>query len=170
MNRRTTFILSLITFLLLTGCSKNDNKPEYREELDNDKKEVLAISSYSNYAWSVQENKTVIFNDGTIYYWDFNGSIEDIIDLDKGNTKVFMLENGKKLDIKVTNKDLEKIEKEIKNVEKIDGQKCLGADQGTHGIYVVKNGKEIAIEITGDCESKDKKYENIVNIIKKYVR
>jgi hypothetical protein len=117
-NRRTTFILSLITFLLLTGCSKNDNKPEYREELDNDKKEVLAISSYSNYAWSVQENKTVIFNDGTIYYWDFNGSIEDIIDLDKGNTKVFMLENGKKLDIKVTNKDLEKIEKEIKNVEK----------------------------------------------------
>ncbi len=170
MNRRTTFILSLITFLLLTGCSKNDNKPEYREELDNDKKEVLAISSYSNYAWSVQENKTVIFNDGTIYYWDFNGSIEDIIDLDKGNTKVFMLENGKKLDIKVTNKDLEKIEKEIKNVEKREWQKCLGADQGTHGIYVVKNGKEIAIEITGDCESKDKKYENIVNIIKKYVR
>ena len=170
MNKKiiSYFLVLVILFALIFIIPSLFHK-EQPKELNDEEKQILVISSYSNFAWVVTMNKKVIFDDGTIYTWEYSEEEYGIDDIYKYTDKEFMLKNGKKLDKKVNTKDLEQIKKYIKNVEETDDYKCMGADQGIYNIYVVKNNEEILINSRGDCIKEIEKYKPLVDLIKKYI-
>ena len=156
------------------------NKP--KEEKEFQVPAFFIVKSYSNYAWSTQFNGTAIFDDGTIYNWDYeektDGNYFDYIgdnDIEtQSGMKNFILEKGSKKIIKVSSNDLEKLKEYIKNLNDKDidyEEKCLGADMGETSISVYKEDKEYILSSSGDCEgtSKSKNATNILEIIDKYL-
>ena len=169
------FIFFLIGFGILTGYLFIDNfQNQYPKELNYSNKKILASKIYSNYAWAITFNGTVIFNDGTIYQWEYfnNQLTEDTYNLNEEDAlKKFILNKAKKKKIKVTKKDLAKIENSIQDLENIINLNCPGADQGDEDISIWQNKKEIALKVSGDCigENKTKKSQEILEILNKYL-
>ncbi len=170
MNKKIIIILSVLILGIILFIFINILKKGYKKELNNLEKQVLVISSYSNYAWGIQIKEKVIFNDGTIYTWNFDGNNDDLNNYDKSNEKEFILKNGIKSSIKVSSKDLDKLNEYIKKVDNTTEYKCMGADQGTNSIFVIKNNEKILINSSGDCIKKINEYESLINLIEKYLK
>ncbi len=165
-------IIILVFGFLLLVLLKNNKKEtnNYRNELNNDEKEILVEKTYSNYAWSITVNKKVIFNDGTIYYFSLSGNMNEMSNYNINDAKSLVLEHGSKLDYKASEQDLKIIESEIKKVKEIENKECRGADQGSHTIAVYKDNEEIIIDESGDCEGHNDEYNKLISTINKYLK
>lgn len=107
------FLIILITlFLVQKFLSKS-----YRNELSNNKKSLLIESSHENYAWGWRYSGTGIFSDGTIYTWDnsnYDGNAPEDTNMALSN---WILTYGTKQDLKVTTKDLSKLESNLSTLK-----------------------------------------------------
>lgn len=171
-----TFILIVITLIALYSQS-NQTPPlaQYRPELDIVDKKILAEKSYSNFAWGVQYTTSIIFDDGTIFTWNFSGSLNDypfFTNDSKEYRKNYILENGTKESKKVPITDLEFMENFIESLEDSIKIKYPGTDQGTSCTSVWNsNGTEIKLRLSGDAEgkNKEKNAKKILEIIDNYI-
>lgn len=149
-------------------------KEEYLDYPEEEKM-VLVEKSYSNYAWGVSYNGSVIFNDGTIYTWDFSGDLTSLTEYDfdtADGLKKFVLAQGKKSKKQVTKEEIEDIKSYIHDVEDTIERMCSGADMGTESIEVWKsNNENISLYESGDCngESSDINAIRIREIVNKYL-
>lgn len=145
-------------------------------------KSLLIVSSYSNFAWAPSFSGTAIFDDGTIYSWEFNGSTyEDYkkyigfsnIETKKGLEKFIIKKGTMKLKT-VSQEDLKHIKDYINNlnIENISYKTdCHGADMGTSYTSIYKNDVEYKLREHGDCdgESKNNNVQDLLNLISKYM-
>lgn len=136
---------------------------------------VIAVSSYSNYAWSAQYKGVAILNDGSIYKWDEKdseklgnyklGTIEGVQD--------FILNEGNKKITKVSDDDLTQIKDYINKIENDIEVNYVGADMGTEQILVINNNnEEIILKSTGDAmgENKSENAQTLLGILEKYLK
>lgn len=170
------FILIVITLIALYSPSNHTSSlAQYRPELDIVDKKILAEKSYSNFAWGVQYTTSIIFNDGTIFTWNFSGSLNDypFFNNDSKEYRInYILENGTKESKKVSITDLELMENSIESLEDSIKIKYPGADQGTSCTSVWNsNGTEIKLRLSGDAEgkNKEKNAKKILEIIDNYI-
>ena len=165
-------VIAIIGILIIT-------KP--KEEKEYQAPAFLIVKSYSNYAWSTVFNGIAIFEDGTIYSWDYeeitDGNYNDYIGNNDISTqsgiKDFILNKGTKKTEKVSDDDLNELKKYINNLNDEDvnyEENCLGADRGETSISVYKEDKKYTLSTSGDCEgqSKTENAKKILDIIKKY--
>lgn len=143
-------VIAIIGILIIT-------KP--KEEKEYQAPAFLIVKSYSNYAWSTVFNGIAIFEDGTIYSWDYeeitDGNYNDYIGNNDISTqsgiKDFILNKGTKKTEKVSDDDLNELKKYINNLND-------------------EEDKKYTLSINGDCEgqSKTKNAKKILDIINKY--
>ncbi len=164
----TIFVLIVVSIIIVFI---NMNKT-YRNELSIDKKVILAEKSYINFAWGFNYSGMAIFNDGTIYEWNFVGNRKDY---DVNNLKEYenwILQNGSKVDKKVTKKDLNRIKKNIKNLENNIESENTAYDAGSSSILVWNDNKEkIILKESGDNtgENKSNVSQELIKIIDNYL-
>jgi hypothetical protein len=181
MKKKVLISIVVIIIIVIIGlfiCFINNSKT-YRE--DNPNNEILASIIKSNYAWGVTFSGSAIFNDGTIYSWNFDGSNMNEFKEYVGNNNIdtqdglknFVLNKASKQSKKVSNEDLEKIEKNINNLTDKDTKfdvNCHGADRGDTSIYVYKNNEQLRLSRRGDCDGQTNSSSGskILSIINKY--
>lgn len=169
----TIFLIILLIVIIIMGFFiyklYKDKQISKRNtnELNIEGKQLLIEKSYHNSAWGFRYNGMAIFNDGTIYSWDytdnrhFTGELKNLI-LEKGN-----LENKK-----VSAEDLEKIKEYINNIEDTLEIEYQGMDMGEEKVSVWNSsGKEIKLSVKGDGvgENKTKNAQELLKIIDKYL-
>lgn len=159
--------------------TKFDNYDKKNDQI----KSILVSDSYFNYAWGISFNGNAIFDDGTIYSWNFHGDNENEYRKFIGHNNIETktgLENFilNKADIKVqkvSNEDLQQLKNRINNLLDEDTnfvENCHGADMGTNTISVYKNGKELKISEHGDCDGNiiSNNTSHILSLINKYTK
>lgn len=177
--KKKVIILTIVALVIAIIGLLIINKP--KDEKNYQAPTFLIVKTYSNYAWNTQFNGIAIFDDGTIYSWDYeektDGNYNDYIgdnDIEtKSGMKDFILDKGTKRIKKVSDNDLNRLKEYINNLNDEDvnyEEKCLGADMGTTSISVYKNDKKYTLSTSGDCEGKSKTEtaKKILDIIKKY--
>lgn len=173
-------ILIAITSIAIYLLSNNTSIPtltQYRTELDIADKKILAEKTYSNFAWGIQYNTSLIFNDGTIYSWNYSEQTYDFPFASEETSsdeyyKNYILENGKKSIKKVSKADLELMENYIESLENSIKIKYPGADQGTSTTSVWNsNGTEIKLRLSGDAQGKntEENAKELLEIIDNYI-
>ena len=174
-NRNLILIVIVIIIVAIIGTTICKNI------LIKADKSLLAVNSYSNFAWSPSFSGTAIFDDGTIYSWKFHGTSNmdykkyigmNNIDTKKGLEK-FIIKKGSKKIKYVSQNDLKLLKELINNlsVDNTNYQKeCHGADMGTSSISVYKENEEYKLAEYGDCdgESKSNNVQELLTLIKKY--
>ena len=166
--------ISCVLLLLNNNNNNSNNKKtkSIKEALTSPK--LLAVNSYSNYAWSVNFSGTAIFSDGSIYTWQENSNSK-IKKYDINTTEgleKFILEEGKLNKQTVSDNDLKNLKKYINLVEDDIKITYPGADMGTSTTYIInEKGKEITLKCSGDSEGKNKTEasKKLLNIIEKYL-
>jgi len=174
--------LTLITLtLIFANQTLKEKKQTYREELSLDEKEILIGYTYENYAWGYQGKELIVFNDGTIYTWetditiDNNASKKSTCSIDDYDElyclKKRVIEEGTKINVKLSEQDLKTIEEQIKGLEDKIELNHLGADQGTYTLSVWKDKKRIDLKVDGDAtgENKTQNAQKIIKIFNKKV-
>ena len=172
-------IVTLIVIIIgiFIGYKINGKNRQYQN------KSILVSVSHSNYAWGITFSGSAIFDDGTIYSWDFNDSDDNDytkyigdnnIDTKKGLEK-FILNKGNIKVKKVSNNDLEKIENYINNLTEEDTNfdiTCHGADIGDTTISVYKNDEQLVLSRSGDCDGNSNSYSalKLLALIDKYLK
>lgn len=173
-NKKIIFlsIIILIIAVVLVIILNNMNK-SYRKELSNSEKAILAEKAYMNFAWGFQYSGMAMFNDGSIYKWNFEGSNLDYkADTSEEHSK-WILEHGSLISKKVTEDDLEEIEKNIDNVENNIEKKNTAYDAGSNYISIWNtDGKRITLKESGDYtgENKSTTSQKLISIIDKYLK
>ena len=164
-------IISMILVVVMYNIKMTRMTPN--DEIVVDELKVIAMSSYSNYAWSAQYRGMAILNDGSIYSWDETD--KEIIGKYKLGTiegiQEFILKEGNKNLTKVSNNDLVKIKEYINQVENDIEVNHVGADMGTSTISVINdNNEEIKLKVSGDSigENKTEKSKELLEILDKY--
>lgn len=124
-------------------------------------KSPLVVDLYDNHAWDSSMSGTAIFDDGTLYTWNYNesqdGAFNDYIKDYDINTldglKEFILDKGSRSDVIIPNSKLDYLKTGISHLEDdIDYiYSCPGADMGQHTLSINKNGNLVAIGQYGDC-------------------
>lgn len=170
-NKKNVFILitAFLIIIVLALIFNNINK-SYRPELTNSEKTILVEKAYRNYAWGFQYRGMAIFNDGSIYEWDFEGQYTYN---EFENYEKWILDNGYCIDKKVTEKDLEEIEKNIVVLKNNIERKHSGFDMGSKYIKVWNtHNEEITLKETGDYsgENISSYSQKIIRIINKYLK
>lgn len=174
MKTKKYIIIAVVVLLVVIGMIaifKSINKP-YRKELDNKEKTILAEKSYSNSAWGFTYNGMAIFNDGTIYEWDFRGENGDYKANNSKEHANWILENGSKIDKKVSKKELDEIEKNITNLEDNIELESNAYDAGSNSVSVWnKDNEKIVLKESGDYrgENKSENSKKLIKIINKYL-
>lgn len=175
MKNKKIIIISIIVLIIVAGAFilfKNMNK-SYRNELSNSEKTILAEKSYMNFAWGFQYSGMAMFNDGTIYKWNFEGSNADYKVNNSKEHGNWILENGSKVNRKVSETDLDEIEKNIANLENNIDRKNTAYDAGSNSISVWNDdNKEVILKESGDYtgENKSDSSQNLIKIINKYLK
>lgn len=178
--RKNIIIISVIILSMILGgvigyMIINNSPNNYRPELNMENKKILAVMSYSNYAWGVTFNGKAIFNDGSIYSWNFNGTVKEFGNYDVASyddIKSYIAKNGKKSKEKLSNNELDKMEGYIKRLNDLIDLKCMGADQGVSLIYVWSGDKKIKLSSSGDCNGENVTYngKRLLSLINKYLK
>jgi hypothetical protein len=172
-NQKVIYIImALIIASGLYVLSTNINK-SYRSELKNGEKRIIAEKAYINYASGFQYNGMAMFNDGTIYKWNFEGSNTDYNVNSTSEHIQWIIEHGNKVNKKVSEEDLNKIEQNIKNLDGTMDRKNTAFDAGTSYITVWNsNNVEITLKESGDYtgENKSNNSKKLIKIIKKYLK
>jgi hypothetical protein len=131
--------------------------------VDNNRlnKSLLVVEYYENAAWDNSLYGSAIFDDGSLYKWNYregtDGSINEYFykyDVDTPDgMKDFILDKGTRK-MMIPTQRLEEIRDGINNLTKEEASyesSCLGADMGTRLIYVYQNGAKIKLGEDGDC-------------------
>lgn len=167
-------VACIIAVILVLVIHKfNINGIAQNEDVAVDELKVIAISSFSNYAWSAQYRGMAIFNDGSIYSWDETDK-ETMGKYKLGTAdgvQEFILNEGYKNLAKVLKNDLVKIKELINQVENNIELNHVGADMGTTTISVInENNEEIKLKASGDSmgENKTEKAKELLEILDKY--
>ena len=156
-----TLIIAIIGLLILS--MHNDKK-------NNKTKDLLAIKMYLLDGWGQDYYGTAIFDDGTIYMWNYiekiDGSFDEYIEdtSTKSGMKKFILDNGIKKIRKVSKKDLNELKKYINNLtaEDVDYPQTFCDDCGEESILVYKDNKEYILSIANtDYTMGESKTENV---------
>ncbi len=175
-NKKTIIVLILVVlliisaiFLLKKSWTKSNDAESYPEELDNNSKELVAVKAYMNYAWGFQYKGKAIFNDGTIYKWDYSGQGSIIKNVEEH--KNWILKNGTQMNKKVSEKDLKELEQNINNLEGTYEAVNESMDAGSNFIKIWKDGVETKIKESGDYtgENSSKTAQQLIKIINKYL-
>lgn len=159
--------VAFISVILALSFNRKRNK--------NDEINFMILNTYSNYAWGIQFNGTVIYDDGTIYTW--NETNQNKIDkYNIGTTKglkEFIKKEAKQTKGIVNKSDLNNLKKYISTLEDDIKISYPGADQGTNTISVItENDIEIVLKKSGDASGENKTYESqaILELIEKYIK
>ena len=177
MKKTIIKLLILISIVIAITCTllllnNNNSKSKARQNISKSP-DLLAINSYSNYAWGYSFSGTAIFSDGSIYTWKENDS-SDVENYDLQTTKgleEYILKEGKLKNKKVSDKDLKEIKKHINKVDDDINIKHPGADIGTYSITIInKNNKQITLKCSGDStgENQTENSQKLLKIIEKY--
>ena len=160
-------IVLLISFIIYDVISINLSKP-----LKVDKKLVLVTNSHINYAWAFTYSGTAIFNDGTIYDWNYNKEsfYPDKMSFEEQSN--WILKEGKIRKTVVKEKDIKRLTKLIEEVNDSIKLEYSGADMGKNSLDVwnYSTNKKITIKQTGDSSGTNKtsKAKSIRRITSKY--
>ena len=171
------FSISVYSIYFAPTLKTPHNQNQYRTELDAENKKILAEKTYSNFAFGIQYTTSIIFNDGTIYTWDYSAQTYDFPFATEATSSKeyyinYILNNGKKSSKKVSTTDLETMENYIENLEDSIKIQYPGADQGTSSTSVWNsNGTEIKLRLSGDSVGKNKELntKKILKIIDSYI-
>ena len=174
-KKRTIIIIIIVLIVIIIGYIIFNNDK-------NKNKSLLVVDSFSNHAWEPTFYGTAIFDDGSIYIWNFDHIIHrnyhKYIGDNNINTKYgledFILKRGYRRLRKVSNKDLDKLKKYINDLNDEDinfDVNCHGADIGNTIISVYKNNEELILSRSGDCDGNSKTYNvsKILSFIDKYL-
>lgn len=159
---------------IIIGLQKMNNN-------DNNKS-LLVVRTYSNYAFPSQFNGTAIFDDGSVYGWNFKGSTDkeykeyignNDINTKKGLEK-FILKRGKKRPNNVPSKELEEIKRIVNNLTEEDTDYevgCSAVDAGNFSTAAFKNKTRYEIKVSGACDgtSKTTNSSKLLAIANKYL-
>lgn len=169
-----SIVIAISCILLLLNNNNKDSEKTNSIQKTLTTPKLLAVNSYSNYAWSVSFSGTAIFSDGSIYTWQENNNSK-IKKYDIHTTEgleEFILEEGKLKSKKVSNNDLKNLKKYVNLVKDEIEITYPGADMGTSTTYIInKKGEKITLKRSGDSEGKNKTdtSKKILNIIDKYL-
>lgn len=155
-------------FILFNNMNKS-----YLTELSNDEKRIVAENAYMNFAWGFQYSGMAMFNDGTIYKWNFEGSNADYKVNSTEEHAQWILEHGTRVSKKVTEDDLKVIEQNINNLYGSINSKNTAYDAGSNYITVWdSNNKQIILKESGDYtgENKSNTSQKLISIINKYLK
>ena len=132
----------------------------------------MVEKSYINYAWKFKYSGMAIFNDGTIYKWDYSGDETSYNVYTFEDQSRWILENGELVNNKVIISDLEDIENSILNLEDSIESTNTANDAGLKRISIWKDNKKISLKEEGDYtgENKTTSSQNIIKIITKYLK
>ena len=142
---------------------------------DNNQIKFMILNTYSNYAWGMTFNGSVIYDDGTIYTWN-ETSQNKINQYNIGTAKglkEYIVNEATKSNKKVNENDLNNLKKYIGTLKDDIKINYPGADQGTTTISVItENNEEIILKKTGDSVGENKTYESqaILEIVEKYLK
>ena len=164
-------VIIIVTIIVIVFCI-NIGK-SYRDELDDKYKQIIAEKSYINFAWGFQYSGMAIFNDGTIYKWNFEGSHIDYKVNNLEEHRKWILEHGSKVGKKVSENDLQESEKIAANLENNIDLKNTAYDAGSNSISVWNaDGKKITLKESGDYsgENKSNEAQRLISIISKYLK
>ena len=141
-------------------------------------KQLIAARYYTNYAWGYSFNGYALFADGSIYTWsehsdNYKNNEEYDIDTYNG-LKNYVLNKAKKLDYKVSELDLNQINKYLLNITKASTyfeKNNYMYDFGEEYTYVYKDNTPFLIKEYGDWEgvSSDKNAIKLIEIIDKII-
>ena len=131
---------------------------------------MIAEKSYRNYAWGFAYRGSAIFSDGSIYEWDV-GDNTNSTNFEVENTENWILNNATLSDKKVSQSDINKMLKNIENLEDDITYENVAFDMGSSMINVWKDGKQITLQQEGDSEGKNTTTESkkLIKIINKYL-
>jgi hypothetical protein len=169
-------ILILVFVIVIVGILiiKNNNNNISGSFIFSNQPQIIAESSYKNYAWGFQFNGKAILSDGSIYKWNISNndySTDIPSDIDKYTN--WILENGTKSESKVSNDDLEKIQKYILELEDNIETTNTAMDAGSSSIKVWNENKEkIILKESGDFsgENTTSASQNLIALINKYLK
>lgn len=137
----------------------------------NSEKKILFQRVYENHAWGKNYSAIAIFDDGTMYTWNYEKNNENVnlndIHTREGLEKI-LLDNGKYEGNVISKENVEKLKEYIEKLEDSIEVKHLGADQGTTTISVWKaNDKKIDLIVEGDGigENKTDNSQEILKIV-----
>jgi hypothetical protein len=142
-------------------------------ESNYDEKKIIAEKAYKNYAWGFNYNGMAMFDDGTIYKWNFSGSYVDYNVNSNSEHIQWIIEHGNEVDEKVSEEDLNKIKQ---NIETLDGTidfENTALDAGSSYIVVWNsNDKKITLREKGDLtgENNSTNTKKLIEIIETYLK
>ena len=146
----------------------------FASSLNNNSKLLVAERAYTNWAWGFSYDGKAIFNDGTIYEWEYHN--DDYADgfpetrEDRGN---WILKNGTPINRVVSEKDMNEIKNNIDALGSVNYEKeGGGADMGSSYISIWKNNEEILLKESGDWrgDNTNKEAQNLIKLITKYLQ
>ena len=177
MKKRITIISIIIAIILIIiGVVIG-----YRNT-NNTNKSLLVVRTYAKYTSSSRFDGTAIFDDGSVYSWNFKGSTDkeykkyidnNNIDTKKGLEK-FILKRGKKRSNKVPSNELEEIKRIVNSLTEKDTNYevgCSATQSGNFSTVAFKDTTRYEIKVSGACDgtSKTTNSSRILAIANKYL-
>ena len=167
------FIIAIIVIIIgfiILGVSKVLVKDSRAQNIP-----IVAEASFSNLGETIQYNGSIILNDGDIYSWTFEGTMNeyDAYLATKEKLVDYVKKNGKKESKKVSSEDLILITKYGKQIQETIQIGCSNETEetGTTSYYVKSNDGMMTLSSSGQCAGKneDKNAKEALKIIKKYI-
>ena len=167
------FIIAIIVIIIgfiILGVSKVLVKDSRAQNIP-----IVAEASFSNLGETIQYNGSIILNDGDIYSWTFEGTMNeyDAYLATKEKLVDYVKKNGKKESKKVSSEDLILITKYGKQIKETIQIGCSNETEetGTTSYYVKSNDGMMTLSSSGQCAgmNEDKNAKEALKIIKKYI-
>ena len=171
-------IISIITTINLNKIETNDNK---EEKINKIKDDIIEDTNIDNTEYFKDKNLlvqktyfkedttlgTFILTDGTIYTYETSAS-----DIKKGDSLESMIENSKRLNINVTEEELNLLKEDINNLDnKLDYTKSDTKYDYQMLIQVYTSKRALLLKSEGvqGAENKTKEGQELLKIINNYL-
>ncbi len=145
-----------------------------KENVEQNERKIIITRYYYNYTLRFIYIGKAIFDDGSIYGWNYIGHTFDFLEYNletEEGLKKYILEKGKLVDRIVKEEDLKKMKEYIEDIENVLTFDYFEHDRGVCNISVWKDNQETIIKSMGDCsgENESESSKKLLKLIDKYV-